>query len=334
MERILSVLAAVCLMACMAEPAGVWAEARPGVAVSAAERKSGSGESTATVKIKLDSTEEHGTGSSDGKPDDSGGKPDEEKPDNGSKDGKPDDGGNDGRPGDGSKDDKPDGGSGGEDGKPDKGESSGDGRPGNGAGGSIDRPDDGGNDKKPGSGSTAGDGSANGPGNGGSGAAGGGSQGGAGDAGNKETGTLRVLNAAAGSGEKLSGAVFAAYSGTGRQAGTLTVQDGEAGLALAPGDYYLLERKAPAGYLAETSRIPFSISAGRTTTVEITSEKDADGTGIWADIPKTGERPPYLRHALSALCLAAAAASGIAYLRTGKKQWHITHKGKEPFQCS
>ena len=81
----------------------------------------------------------------------------------------------------------------------------------------------------------------------------------------RDSGTLRIQNAAAGTGERLSGAVFAVYENNGAKKGELTLKDGAASLSLPAGDYYLKQQKAPSGYGVEPARIVFSISEGETT---------------------------------------------------------------------
>ena len=63
----------------------------------------------------------------------------------------------------------------------------------------------------------------------------------------KNSGTLRIQNAAAGTGERLSGAVFAVYEKDGAKAGEVTLQEGTVSLSLPAGDYYLKQLKAPSG---------------------------------------------------------------------------------------
>ena len=132
------------------------------------------------------------------------------------------------------------------------------------------------------------------------------------DTADKETGTLRVVNSAAGTGEKLSGQVLTVYKSDGKKAGEVTVKNGKGTLTLAEGDYYLRERRSPAGFFGETARIRFSVTAGMTTEVEITSERDMEHTDPQDIIPKTGETLPLLPLGLSALCFLGAAVCGIS----------------------
>ena len=131
----------------------------------------------------------------------------------------------------------------------------------------------------------------------------------------KKTGTLQVSNSAAGTGEKLSGQVLAVYKSDGKKAGEVTVKNGKGTLTLAEGDYYLRERKSPAGFFGETARIRFSVTASMTTEVEITSERDMEHTNPQDIIPKTGETLPLIPAGLSALCFLSAAVCGFSLKR-------------------
>lgn len=131
----------------------------------------------------------------------------------------------------------------------------------------------------------------------------------------KNSGTLRIQNAAAGTGEKLSGAVFAVYEKGGTKAGEITLKEGAASLPLPAGDYYLKQQKAPSGYGVEPARIVFSISEGETTLAEVTSEIDLSNVNPQDIIPKTGQMPPVWAYALSMLCFAAAFFCGFKLWR-------------------
>lgn len=131
----------------------------------------------------------------------------------------------------------------------------------------------------------------------------------------KNSGTLRIQNAAAGTGERLTGAVFAVYGKDGAKTGELALQEGTASLSLPAGDYYLKQQKAPSGYGVEPARIVFSISEGETTLAEVTSEIDLANVNPQDIIPKTGQIPPVWAYALSMLCFAAAFFCGFKLWR-------------------
>jgi len=88
-----------------------------------------------------------------------------------------------------------------------------------------------------------------------------------------ETGTLRLIKKAEGTGKLLSDAVFGVYraSDNSKVAEITTNDKGEAIIDLEPDSYYLRELKAPKSFVAEPSRIPFVIKADRTVVVEVTN---------------------------------------------------------------
>jgi len=131
----------------------------------------------------------------------------------------------------------------------------------------------------------------------------------------RDSGTLRIQNAAAGTGERLSGAVFAVYENNGAKKGELTLKDGAASLSLPAGDYYLKQIKAPSGYGTEPARIVFAVWGWETTLAEVTSEIDLKNVNPQDIIPKTGQIPPVWAYALSMLCFAAAFFCGFKLWR-------------------
>lgn len=126
----------------------------------------------------------------------------------------------------------------------------------------------------------------------------------------ENSGTLRIQNAAAGTGQWLSGAVFTIHEKDGTKTGELTLREGTASISLPAGDYYLKQQKAPAGYGVEPARIAFTVSKGETTLAEVTSEIDLLNVNPQDIIPKTGETAPFQAYALSVLCFAAAFLCG------------------------
>ena len=131
----------------------------------------------------------------------------------------------------------------------------------------------------------------------------------------RDSGTLRIQNAAAGTGERLSGAVFAVYENNGAKKGELTLKDGAASLSLPAGDYYLKQIKAPSGYGTEPARIVFAVWGGETTLAEVTSEIDLKNVNPQDIIPKTGQIPPVRAYVFSLFCFAAAFLCGFELRR-------------------
>ena len=126
-------------------------------------------------------------------------------------------------------------------------------------------------------------------------------------------GELLIIKKAEQTGKALSGAVFGVYSaGDNKKITELTSNaDGKATLSLSPDEYYLKELKAPYGYVLETVKIYFTVTANATVKVEITNLRDEnipDGDiplgGI--EIPKTGEDFPTVNYIWGSCLLAAA----------------------------
>lgn len=133
----------------------------------------------------------------------------------------------------------------------------------------------------------------------------------------KKNGTLWIQNMGAGTGEKLSGAVFAVYGSGNKKAGELAVKNGKASLSLPQGSYYLKEVKAAPGYGVEAVRIHFTVAAGGITLIEITSETDLENTNPQELIPKTGETPPLKIYAFALLCYLTAILCGLVLWKDG-----------------
>lgn len=134
-----------------------------------------------------------------------------------------------------------------------------------------------------------------------------------------KNGILWIHNAGAGTGEKLSGAVFAVYGNENKKIGELTVNNGKASLSLSQGSYYLKAVKAAPGYGVEAVRIHFTVVAGGTTLIEITSETDLENTNPQELIPKTGETPSVKIYAFSLSCYLAAILCGLVLWKDGHK---------------
>lgn len=135
----------------------------------------------------------------------------------------------------------------------------------------------------------------------------------------KTCGTLRIVNAAAGTGRKLDGAVFAVYDRSGAEIKRLTTQDGEASLSLPAGSYSLLELEAAAGYKAEKTQIAFTILKGQETLIEVINISGLKNTDPQELIAKTGGSSAALWYLLAAACFAAAALCAIGLCRMKRK---------------
>ena len=147
------------------------------------------------------------------------------------------------------------------------------------------------------------------------------------------TGTVKLMKKAAGSGQPLPGAVFEVFTlADNKKAGEIiSGADGTAVLSLPAGDYYLLEKTAPAGFKLESARILFRIKAGAVVKVEVTNMKEDGSQPVQPSkpnpptgtpdisIPKTGEAFPTLDYMLAGLLFALAGACGIALWRGRRK---------------
>ena len=127
------------------------------------------------------------------------------------------------------------------------------------------------------------------------------------------------MKKAAGSGQPLPGAVFEVFTlADNKKAGEIiSGADGTAVLSLPAGDYYLLEKTAPAGFKLESARILFRIKAGAVVKVEVTNMKEDGSQPVQPSkpnpptgtpdisIPKTGEAFPTLDYMLAGLLFAS-----------------------------
>lgn len=136
---------------------------------------------------------------------------------------------------------------------------------------------------------------------------------------NKKTGNLHIQNAGAGTGKKLSGAVFVIYGNGNKKIEELTVKNGTASLSLPEGEYYLKQTKAVPGYGVETACIYFCVITEGTTFVEVTSEIDLKHTNPQDLIPKTGENLPIRIYVLSIGCFLLAVLCGFFLWRDRQK---------------
>ena len=134
------------------------------------------------------------------------------------------------------------------------------------------------------------------------------------------TGSLVLLKKAEQTGNPLKGAVFGVYSVSDntKVAELTTKSDGKATTSLPVGDFYLLELKAPYGYLLEETKIFFSVAKDSTVTVEVTNQRDESisepNTPI--EVPKTGDSVPYGNYILGiSLIVLALTLSGLLIYR-------------------
>lgn len=147
------------------------------------------------------------------------------------------------------------------------------------------------------------------------------------------TGTVKLIKKAAGSGQVLPGAVFEVFSlADNKKAGEIVSgTDGTAEISLPAGDYYLLEKTAPAGFKLENTKILFRVKAGTVVKVEVTNMKEDGGQPVQPSkpnpptgapgisIPKTGEEFPTLNITLAGLLFTLAGVCGIALWRGCRK---------------
>ena len=152
----------------------------------------------------------------------------------------------------------------------------------------------------------------------------------------KDIDNLQIIKSAAGSGEKLQGALFGIYKeGTTEKVAELTTDaQGLASVKLDKGEYFLLELKAPAGYVAEKAKISFVIhNTDQVVKIEVTNvlanelpsgTKDKPGGGNMGNlsIPKTGQPVPVLPHVASALSFGISVLCGVfAFFMRRKQQF-------------
>jgi len=115
----------------------------------------------------------------------------------------------------------------------------------------------------------------------------------------EELGRLEIITRAEGSGNPLSGGLFAIYTATGNRRITqlTTGTGGMVYIELEPGQYFIRELRPTYGFMLEDSRILVDVAEGRITQIEMTKERDmsipyldpdAYGGGI-IYIPPTGQ---------------------------------------------
>ena len=127
----------------------------------------------------------------------------------------------------------------------------------------------------------------------------------------RNKGRIEIITRAAGSGNPLSGGIYAVYSaGDNLCIGELTTEaDGRADIITEPGMYYIRELRPTFGFLLETERIFLEVGIGETVVMELTKVRDmsiadlsiADlppdaDSGEIIYIPKTGQIRPMIFH--------------------------------------
>lgn len=122
----------------------------------------------------------------------------------------------------------------------------------------------------------------------------------------KNQGKIEIVTRAAGSGNLLSGGVYAVYNvrDNRRVAELTTGTGGKTELAAEPGMYYIRELRPTFGYLLETERIFLEVSTGETVVMELTKVRDWNITDLPADsensgiivIPQTGQDFPVMKY--------------------------------------
>lgn len=107
-------------------------------------------------------------------------------------------------------------------------------------------------------------------------------------------GKLLIIKKAEKTGTLLKGAVFGVYraSDDKRMGEITTNRYGEAALTLAPGDYYLRELEAPAGFRVDSGRIAFRIKSEETKEITVTNKQEASTAGSLLIIKKSEDGKP------------------------------------------
>ena len=136
---------------------------------------------------------------------------------------------------------------------------------------------------------------------------------------------IEVVTRAAGSGNPLSGGIFAVYRAyDSRRMGELTTgTDGTAYLMVAPGMYFVRELRPTFGFLLESQRIFLDVGEAETVIMELTKERDMDIVYLPPDeggviyIPPTGQDRSLFHYIGGGIMLLISLAFGglLLYLR-------------------
>ena len=145
-------------------------------------------------------------------------------------------------------------------------------------------------------------------------------------------GKIEILTRAAGSGNPLSGGIFAVYRAddSRRMAELTTGADGRAYFMAQPGMYFVRELRPTFGFTLEHQRIFLEVGEGETVILELTKERDysiaylpadADGGGI-IYIPPTGQDMSLVSYMGGGLfILIAIISGGMALWEISLKKW-------------
>jgi hypothetical protein len=140
------------------------------------------------------------------------------------------------------------------------------------------------------------------------------------DASLRSQGRIEIITRAAGSGNPLSGGLFAVYRARdSRRVGELTTGvGGRVYMTAEPGMYFIRELRPTFGFLLETERIFLEVGTGETVVMELTKVRDlsiaylppdADGGGF-IYITQTGQALPMLNYVGGGLLIAVAVTCG------------------------
>ena len=143
-------------------------------------------------------------------------------------------------------------------------------------------------------------------------------------------GRIEIITRAAGSGNPLSGGVFAIYRAyDNRRVGELTTgANGRAYFMVESGMYFIRQLRPTFGFLLEHQRIFLEVGDGETVTMELTKERDysiaylptdTDGGGI-IYIPPTGQDMSVFHYVGGGALLLVALATGFVLFKTNRNE--------------
>ena len=135
----------------------------------------------------------------------------------------------------------------------------------------------------------------------------------------RNQGRIEIITRAAGSGNPLSGGMYAVYRvSDNRRVGELTTgAGGRTELTVEPGMYFIRELRPTFGFLLETERIFLEVGAGKTVVIELTKVRDLSITDLPHDIDggfiyitQTGQDMSMLHYVGGGVMLVVAAFCG------------------------